>query len=90
MSGGLVCHLVGGVGLLHFAHYVKCSHILFTYIFLNGLMTYVSFAERCCLILQRKMPTTTPCRRSGQEALPGARASVWEVNVVTEAQPRRP
>lgn len=70
------------------AHCVK-YHIVFTYL-LTCCLNCVSLAERCCLILQRKTPTTTPCRRSGRGALPGGRASVWEANSVAEAQPRRP
>lgn len=64
-------------------------HVPLTY-FLTYCLNCVSLAERCCLILQRKTLTTTPCRRSGRGALPGGRASVWEANGVAEAQPRRP
>lgn len=43
---------------------------------------WLSPTERCCLRLQRKMPTTTHCQRRGPEAFPGGRASAWGVKGV--------
>lgn len=37
----------------------------------------LSPAEKCCLTLRRKTPTTTRCPRSGPEAFPGGRGSAW-------------
>lgn len=39
----------------------------------------MSPTERCCLTLQKKTPTTTPCPRSAQEGLHGERDSASEV-----------
>lgn len=49
------------------------------YVWWRPLLFCMCPTERCCLILQRKMPTTTPSLRSAQGGLPGERDSASEV-----------